>query len=255
MKPVSSQYEIIDAHYHHQSSEAACEPVFERAARRGVTQIWVSDVPWGHPAYPAREEVEALNGMTVSLMSRYRDLVKGFVYADPRNEQNALPDVRRAIEEQGMMGIKLWVSCFCDEDCVSPIAAYAQEHRIPVLIHAWDKATGNLLFETTASHVANLGRRFPELPIIMAHHGGDWIHACRHVQHCPSVSLDVSGSIDDFGLVDGVVRCLGAERVLFGTDNSDFFTAYGKVASSRLDEASKRLVLSGNALRIQEAIR
>ena len=251
----SAKYEIIDAHYHHHQSEACWRIDLENAARRGITQIWVSDVPWKSADYPVREEVEFLNGITAALVRDHGRLFKGFVYVDPKDEANALADVRRAIEEQHMTGIKLWVSCFCDDACVFPIAEYAQEHRIPMLVHAWDKATGNMLFESKASHVADLARRFPELPVIMAHHGGDWIHACRHIEHLPNVRIDVCGSIADHGLVDYTVRYIGAKRVLFGTDTVDFFSAYGKVAGARLDEEAKRLIFSGNALRILEAIR
>ena len=249
-----AEYDVIDVHYHHQL-KGLWKSALANAERRGISQIWMSDVPRRNRDYPTREEVEHTNGITESIVRTHGDLFRGMVYIDPKDDRHALTDARRAIEQQGMIGVKLWISCFCDEECVSPIAAYAQEHRIPVLIHAWDKATGNLLFESSASHVADLAARFPALPIIMGHHGGDWIHACRHVQHLSNVYVDTSGSITDHGLVECLVRHLGAERVVFGTDCSDFYAMYAKVAAARVDEEAKRLIFSGNAERILEDIR
>lgn len=250
----AGKYEVIDVHYHHQLKDL-WESALANAGRRGITQIWMSDVPRRNRDYPTREEIEHTNSVTDSIIRRHGDLFLGLVYVDPKDEQHALADARRAIEEQGMIGIKLWISCFCDDESVFPIAAYAQERRIPILIHAWDKATGNLLFESSAAHIANLAAQFPELPIITAHHGGDWIHACRHVQHLPNVYIDVSGSITDHGLVEYLVRYIGADGVLFGTDCSDFYAMYSKVAAARLDDEAKRLIFAGNAKRILEAIR
>ena len=244
--------EIIDAHFHHHQKESVWRTALERASERGVTQIWVSDVPWRGRCRPAREEVQHLNGITREIVARHGDLFCGFLYVDPKDERNAMSDVRRGFEEEGMSGIKLWISCFCDEPCVSPVAEYAQERRIPILVHAWDKATGNYEFESTAANVANLARRFPELPVILAHHGGDWIHACREIAPFPNILSDTSGSIIDHGLVEYMVDCLGPKRVLFGTDNSDFHAMFAKVVAARLDEDTKRLVLSGNAQRLLE---
>jgi hypothetical protein len=248
--------EITDCHFHHHAGrEAAWRPALETTAARNVAQLWVSDVPWASGSRPDRAEVEALNAFTLRLAREHPGLVRGMVYADPRDERRAMGDMRRAVEEQGMIGVKLWCSCFCDEPCVFPIAAYAQERRLPVLVHAWDKAAGNLEFESSAAHVAALAARFPELPVIMAHHGGDWIHACRRVAPHPRVFADVSGSIIDHGLVDWMVAVLGPERVLFGTDNADFFACRAKVAAARIGARARRLIFSGNARRILEGIR
>ena len=255
MNVAGCDHSIIDAHFHHHGRERVWRSALDGARRRGIEQIWVSDVPWHSPAYPVREEVEALNAMTAAIVREHAELFRGFVYVDPKDEQRALGDVRRAVDKQGMIGVKLWISCLCDDERVFPIASYAQERRLPMLVHAWDKVTGNYEFEGSAAHVAGLARLFPELPVIMAHHGGDWLHACRHVQPFDNVSVDVSGSVIDHGLVDYMASVLGPRRVLFGTDNSDFHACRAKVAAARLDEEAKRLVFCGNALRILERIR
>jgi len=246
---IPHDYPIVDAHFHHWNTDRYWRSALEGASRRGVVQIWISGVR-GPGA--SRQEVIEANEFTLSITRRHGDLFRGFVFVDPPDKQHALDDVRKAIEKDGMIGIKLWVSCFCDDERVFPIADYAQERRVPLLVHAWDKATGNLPFESTASNVAELARLFPELPIIMAHHGGDWIHATRHVERATNVLVDTSGSIQDHGLVDYLVRRLGPRRVVFGTDCSDFATQLAKVAAARIDEEAKRLIFGQNALRLVE---
>lgn len=252
----ASRGPIIDAHFHHWNTDRYVQSAAAKASARGVMEIWVSGL---HGAGPVTEESRAAimrtNDITRALMRQHGGLFRGFVYVDPTDERRALEDVQCATEQEGMIGIKLWISCFCDDARVSPIAAYAQRRRLPVLVHAWDKATGNLPGESTAVHVARLAAQFPGLPVMMAHHGGDWIPAIRQVECLPNVLVDTSGSIQDHGLVDYMVARLGAKRVLFGTDCSDFDTQVAKVLAARISGEARRLVFAGNALRLLENIR
>ena len=241
---------IIDAHFHHWNTDVYWRSALEGAARRGIFQIWVSGLHGSSARPVTRAEILESNRFTLSLMRMQGSLFRGFVYVDPTDTTNALDDVRRATEEYGMIGIKLWVACFCDDKRVFPIAEYAVEHRLPILVHAWDKITGNLPNESTAAHVARLANRFPDLPIIMAHHGGDWIPAARHIERFSNVLTDTSGTILDHGLVDYLVHRLGPERVLFGTDCSDFETQCAKVAAARISDYAKKLIFAENAMRV-----
>jgi predicted TIM-barrel fold metal-dependent hydrolase len=62
--------------------------------------------------------------------------------------------------------------------------------------------------------------------------------------------VDISGTLADSGLVEALVRAVGAERVLFGTDNTDFHYCLGKVMGAQLSEAQRQLILCGNACQL-----
>ena len=54
-----------------------------------------------------------LNRQTEKLI-REDPLFAGYVTVSPEHD-NALEVLRRGVEEQGMMGLKIWVSCLCDD--------------------------------------------------------------------------------------------------------------------------------------------
>ena len=60
--------------------------------------------------------MDRINGATAQFMKEQPRHIGGYVYVSPEHK-NALDVVRRAIEDDGMEGIKLWVSTYCD-DCL-----------------------------------------------------------------------------------------------------------------------------------------
>jgi len=242
----SSQDMIIDCHVHLSGRELEPELV-ETAARLGVDRLCVSSV--GSWAYePAPEDFIAANNDVAALQRRYPGLVLGFCYLSPAHPREAAAELRRGIEELGMVGLKLWVAAVANDPLVFPLVEQAICYHIPVLQHAWLKTTGNLPHESTPAQVAELARRYPEADIIMAHLGGEWRRGIAAVRGCPNVAVDTSGSIMELGMVEQAVAELGAKRVIFGSDahGVDLPAALGKVLDAEITPAQRRQVLGGN---------
>lgn len=248
---------IIDAHTHLTAGDSTLtEQAVAECTRLGVDKIVCSSIA-GYRHYPVDQQVSRANDAMVEVMAAHPDLVLGYCYVNPRHGKPALDDLRRRVEEQGMIGIKLWVATRCDDPLVDPVIEQAIAYRLPVLVHAWRKTIGQLSYESTAENVARLGRRYPEASIIMAHLGGQTESAMNAIAPYPNIRTDTSGSLIGGAEVAIAVERLGAERVIFGSDlhGGDLAVNIGKIIAAELSPADQALVLGGNMTALLAEVR
>lgn len=245
---------LIDTHIH--LNFGFTEEDFVARVERGLTdRFWVSALYGGY--YPTQEEVRASNDAVYGLMRRLPDHMVGFVYVNPAHGAAALDELERCVD-RGFRGIKLWVATYCDDPRVDPIVARAIEHGLPLLVHCWVKvgpdapAGGNLPFESTPMQLGTLARRFPEAKLLMAHLGGDWEYGVKVARDCPNIYVDTSGSLAEMDAIEQLVAAVGAERVLFGTDNSDLSYCLGKIVGAGLTAAQRERIFWRNAAMLIE---
>ncbi|GAA3405608.1 amidohydrolase family protein [Paenibacillus hodogayensis] len=236
----------IDAHVHLQGAQLHPETLQE-GDRLGITRFVCSTVV-GMGYSPTFDQVRESNDHLSAVIERHPDRVSGYCYVNPRHGGKALDDFRRRIEDQRMIGLKLWVATLCDDPLVFPFIEQAIAYRAPILIHAWRKTVGQLPYESTAAHVANLAERYPEARIIMAHLSGQVESSVQLIEPYPNVYTDTSGTPIGGGEVAIAVRRLGAKRVLFGSDLYGICLAsnVGKVLGAGLNDDELDLVMGGN---------
>jgi len=246
---------LIDTHIHFNLS-GFTEDQFVARVERGLTdRFWVSALYGGY--YPTPSEVRASNDAVYGLMRRLPGHVVGFAYVSPAHGAAALGELERNVA-RGFRGVKLWVATCCDDLRVEPIVARAIDHRLPLLVHCWVKvgpdapAGGNLPFESTPMQLGTLARRFPEAKLLMAHLGGDWEYGVKVARDHPNIYVDTSGSLAEMDAIEQLVAAVGAERVLFGTDNSDLSYCLGKVAGAELTAAQRERIFWRNAAMLIE---
>ncbi len=238
---------IIDCHVH--LTGPILEPtVADLAERLRIDKLCCSSLGRKWSYEPTPEIFIEANNDVAAMMRKYPDLVLGFCYVSPAYPEESLAEMRRCFEDLGMVGLKLWVAAYADDPRVFPLVEKALDYGVPVLQHAWHKATGNLPHESDPVHVAALAQRYPTAEIIMAHIGGDWEYGIEAIKDCPNVSVDTSGSIVDMGLVEHAVQELGAGRVLFGSDADgvDLPVALAKVLDAEIPETDRVKILGGN---------
>ncbi|MBD2860615.1 amidohydrolase family protein [Paenibacillus sp. IB182363] len=241
---------MIDAHVHLHGPNLAAGTL-EEGDRLGV-KLFVCSTVVGMGYYPSFDKVSTSNDELYAVMQRYPERVAGYCYVNPRNGRPALEDFRRRIEDQRMIGLKLWVATLCDDPLVYPFIEQAIAYRVPILIHAWRKTVGQLPYESTAEHVANLARRYPEARILMAHMAGQVESAVNRIAPYPNVYTDTSGSPIGGAEVNIAVRRLGAERVIFGSDlyGACLASNIGKVLGAGLSREELDLVMGHNMARL-----
>lgn len=233
---------IFDAHAHIWLGRAAQDTaLLRRAAERyGIQKIYISCLG-SHTPDPA--EIEECNRQAARLLSD--PLFGGYVTVAPE-QPGALEVLRRGAEEQGFAGMKIWVSCLCDEPCCDPLYDYCGAWGLPVLIHTFAKTVGQLPGESTAVHLRRAALRHPKAKFLMAHLGGNCYHGLPMVQDLPNVWVDFSGSNCRFDDLPYALELLGSERVVFGTDmTGSFAMSYGQVLA--LPQEARRKILWENA--------
>lgn len=239
---------IIDFHAHLWARDDAEEVIAREAQRHGVDRVCISTVEsW----LPDLAEIKRCNDRVYRGARDYPNLYLPFVYLNPLHGQAALDELERGLDN-GILGIKLWISCWADHPAVNPIAERAIELGLPIVQHSWHKITGNYPGESDPTTVVTLANRYPELKLVMAHFGGDWRYGIRAVREAPTLLADTSGSMTDNGLVEAWVQQLGAQRLVWGTDmpGADLLLTLAKVRDADISDTDKALILGGNAARL-----
>lgn len=238
----------VHAHIYLSDMEENKRNLLRTAQRYSVTRYYISNVEGVH--YPDEETVTLCNESVRDFCREQPDLIRGYTYLNPRNK-NTLEELRRGIEDYAMAGVKLWVATHCDVPEVFPIAEQLIAYDKPLLLHTFWKSVGQLPDETTADHVANLAKRYPELKIIMAHLGGEAYHSLRAIAGCPNVWVDNSGTLVGSNDIDYAVKLLGTDRILFGSDMGIAFAGpYGQILEADLTEEEREKLLWKNAAKL-----
>jgi predicted TIM-barrel fold metal-dependent hydrolase len=240
---------LIDIHAHIWKGaydENKCE-ILKACELYNISKVYISGL---YSYYPDEDEISELNLEVCKFMKEQPSLIGGFCYVNPLH-RNCLDALRKGIEEYNMSGMKLWVATFCDHPSVYPLVEKCIDYKIPVLIHSFHKAVGQLEFESVGPNVANLARLYPEAKIIMAHLGGNCYHGIKSIRNYKNVRVDISGSIFRRDDIDYTVKQIGAGRILFGTDmNGSFLLNYGLIEEAALTAGEKDMIFYKNALNL-----
>lgn len=199
---------------------------------------------------PPLEEIRSLNEVAFDACEA-DPLFGAYVTVSP--EHNNASEVLEQGLRRGAVGMKLWVSCLCDDSCCDPLYARCAAEGIPVLVHTFAKATGQLPGEATAVNLRSAALRHPNTKFIMAHLGGNSYHGMPMVRDIPNVWADFSGTNCRADDLPYALEQLGEDRLLFGTDNC-FAMCLGQVAAAGLTEVQKEKLFTQNARKLFPAL-
>jgi len=127
---------------------------------------------------------------------------------------------------------------------------FAQEHRLPVLSHTWEGCAYG-----SPKHFEDLAQRWPRVKFVLGHSGGSLsgiLESIEVAKRLRNVYLDLTGSQLFHGILEEMVRAIGASRILFGTDHPFIDPRFqlGRVLFARLPDSRKVKILGGNAVRL-----
>ncbi len=240
---------IIDIHTHFHSDMAR---LVKAARENGIDRICVSSLGIPYLANPTPDQVRACNDQTLAAIGRHPASVIGFCYLNPLHNPGFSRAELRRCARSGMRGIKLWIAAKASNRRLDPICREAVSLDMPVLQHAALKTTGNLPDESAPDDVADLARRHPRLNIIMAHITLAGARGLEAVKDFPNVYADTSGGDPAAGITDFAVRCLGPDRLLFGSDapGRNYAVQLTRVLSALSPGPHRDAVLGGTARRL-----
>src|SRR6516165_9271567 len=187
---------------------------------------------------------------------------------DPGDPLGSCLKIEEWVEKGPCVGIKYYggnpkgIPCsHADNDVILRQAARL---NALVYIHAWYQMGGeprrpggaNLAGESTPEDVALLARRFPDVPLICGHSGGDWELGVRAVRPFKNVYIEFSGSDPHSGQVDFTVAEVGADRLVWGGHgpSRSYSTELAKVFDADLTRPQREKIFGGNLRRLAEPI-
>ena len=242
---------VIDMHTHLSGpiGNSGSEKLLEAMDRYGIDKIYVSNLGGGTPT---KEIIRMHNEAVYDFKSAEPDKVEAYVYASPELP-GAIDEIKYGIEDNGAIGLKVWMSTFADDKAMDKVAEAMIGYNMPILFHAFYKAHDQLLYETLGNHIANIARRYPELKVIMAHLGGSAYHAIPAIRAIPNVWVDISGSIFRGDELQYTIEQIGVDRVLFGSDlspASNYIVSAGQVEELDLTQEEKDKIYYKNTLHV-----
>lgn len=201
---------------------------------------------------PTPAQLIKANDQVLEAVAAWPDRIFGWVYLSPAHLETSLAELERCVANGPMVAIKLWVAQNCDTFEADAIVKRAEELKTPIFQHTWDKITGNLPGESRASDLARLASRHPDATFICGHTGGDWEKGTRAIRPHKNIYADLGGGDPTAGYTEMVVRELGAERVLYGSDipGRSFASQLAKVYGAKISETEKELILGANLKRL-----
>jgi uncharacterized protein len=164
----------------------------------------------------------------------------------------SLDELARTMANPAVVMIKVhpWSTrCRMNDRRMKPIYDFAAERGLFILVHTWldgDPYGSQDLFAAVAAD-------YPPVKWLMGHSGGPYgsIRAVEIAQKLDNIFLDLTLSMCPAQQVEYFVREVGAERVLFGTDNPfiDPRPQVGRVALARIPDEDKVKIFGGNVRR------
>ena len=172
----------------------------------------------------------------------------GYVTLNPRFPDLSAREMERYADHPQFVGYKIHTSysgtAMGEPRMAALFAMMAQAPR-PLLIHTWGAAA--------VSALAALAARHPQLPVLVAHAGGDaWREAIAAAQAQPNLWLDFAMSSPERTRIERAVQAGLGARVLYGSDATLFDPQYmlSCFAEAQIPEALRPQVMGENAARL-----
>jgi uncharacterized protein len=240
---------VIDAHCHIGTSLVSGVEITEAQLLRTMADNGIGAamvMPQPHQGL----EVAAVHDRIAAFAAAHPGVIHGMVNLSPRvPEADYRAEIERCIRGHGFRAIKLdpAVSALPINHARCEIVfASARELRVPVIIHT-RMGVPNAL----PSLAIPPALRYPDVTIVLAHAGFAVFSAEAIVaaEVCPNIVLEPSWCASY--QVAEMVRAIGAERVMFGSDHpSNVASELAKLRSIGLSDEQLGMVLGGTARRV-----
>lgn len=240
---------VIDAHCHIGHSLASGVEITEEGllavmAANGVDAALV--MPQPHQGL----EVAPIHDRIARFAAAHPGVIWGMANVSPRlPEGDYRREVARCIRDLGFRALKLDPAVHAlapNHPRCEIVFASARELGVPTIIH-----TGLGVPNALPALAIPPALRYPDVTVVLAH-AGFAVFAAEAIvaaQVCPNIVLEPSWCAS-FQVAD-MVRTLGADRVMYGSDHpSNVASELAKLRAIGLDDADLARVLGGTARRV-----
>jgi predicted TIM-barrel fold metal-dependent hydrolase len=197
------------------------------------------------------------------ILERDKDRLSGLTPVDAGFPDESCAKMEKWIRNGPCIGIKYAGTngnVTCSHPNNDPIIRLAADLNATIYIHTWLKVGGaprlpgggNLRGESTPMDVAKLAQRFPNVPIICGHSGGDWELGVRAIRPFKNVLFEFAGSDPHSGAVEYAIKEVSVDRIVWGGHgpSRSYATELGKVFDADISRADRMKIFGGNFRRM-----
>jgi|LSQX01.2.fsa_nt_gb predicted TIM-barrel fold metal-dependent hydrolase len=253
-KPLTDEF-IFDAHAHiahdgsmgiasiqlpYNDGDGLVGTMDRLGINRAILSTW-SGITLGDPAS---------NDIALAAVERHPERLLAFGTVNPRYPEEAAAELDRVFRSGRVVGYKPYPPrqmVPLTDIRHRPMLEWADRQGAPVLCHGGLSPQGSV----TPDQLAALAPMYPNAKFVLAHAGSSWALAEALIpaaRRHSNILAEITYTAILYGLVEYLVREMGRDRVLFGTDcvMRDAAPQLGWAAWARIPLADKRLVLGGN---------
>ncbi|CAB4611366.1 unannotated protein [freshwater metagenome] len=191
--------------------------VVESLHREGVDAFWT--LPYAHKSGVARGLNEASAATAQQFAEAPIQIIPGLTVHP--GDDDAVTIVQDAVDSLALRVLKLHCSVgsfTIDDPQLKPVFAFANERRLPVIVHLGHNVNGRTEAEELPS-IAKVSDDYPDVPMILAHCGHHSAPtALQLMREHPSLYADLTPVVSEFPDVDVESLEELSDRILFGTD-------------------------------------
>ena len=167
--------------------------------------------------FPGARDVEDVHNRIAKLAKVYPDRIFGLASMNPHvDRKDYVGEMKRCVEKLGFVGIKMHTVGHAlmplSKDGMT-ILETAAALKVPVMIH-----TGPGVPLASPSMGIPCARKFPEVPIILAHAGAKVFTAEAYIAATECANIYLEPSWCGPGNIKSFVSGIGAGRVMLGSD-------------------------------------
>lgn len=195
----------------------------------------------------------------VEAMEKYPDRFKGYYSVNPLLGID-VKEIEEAFRKNpGYVGLKFlpdYHRSILSGSTYQPVFEFANEHRMLVLSHTWGVSMNGESCNS-ADKIVDVLEKYPNITLIMGHSvQGQVDDAIEIAKTYRNAYLDLCDTGRLNGVIEKMVREVGSEKVVFGTDlpMQGYPFQMGAVIGAKISEEDKKNILRNNALRILDSV-
>lgn len=197
------------------------------------------------------------NDEVLDAVRRYPDRFVGFVLVNPRYPEEMIAELDRCFAAHDMVrGIgEIHPPSYTHYYPVTgqnyrPLWEYAAKKGVPVLIHSGPSSEAAFC---GPAEIAKVAAWYPSVPFIIGHCGAydSWYmleEAIEVTKKYENLFLEICAMARFYGVVEYLVKKVGADRILFGTDAPfhDWTAEVAHVACAKISDDAKEKIFGLN---------